>query len=82
MLQSELDIFSEDEKIINNRLKQITGGNLKWGLSAAGFLDPDTFLFLQSATTGAVHVNLKGFIDLNLCSCFIKFTKKFHLRRL
>ena len=25
----------------------LTGGNLKWGLSAAGYLDPDIFLFFQ-----------------------------------
>ena len=48
MLQSEMDRFSDDEKIIKKRLQQITGGNLKWGLSAAGFLDPDIFLFFQS----------------------------------
>ena len=48
MLQSEMDRFPDDEKIIKKRLQQITGGNLKWGLSAAGFLDPDIFLFFQS----------------------------------
>ena len=48
MLQSELDLDSDSEKIIKKRLQEITGGNLKWGLSAAGFLDPDTFLFFQS----------------------------------
>ena len=41
-------VFPDDEKIIKKRLHQITGGNLKWGLSAAGFLDPDIFLFFQS----------------------------------
>lgn len=30
---------------ITNCLKEITGGSLKLGLSAAGYLDPDTFMF-------------------------------------
>ena len=37
-----------DNQEINNILKQITGGNLKYGLSAAGYLDPDVFRFFQS----------------------------------
>ena len=41
----DLDLSSEEE--INEKLKNITGGNLKWGLSAAGYLDPDIFLFFQ-----------------------------------
>ena len=41
----DLDLSSEEE--INKKLKNITGGNLKWGLSAAGYLDPDIFLFFQ-----------------------------------
>ncbi len=48
MLQNELDLNSDSEEVIKKRLQEITGGNLKWGLSAAGFLDPDTFLFFQS----------------------------------
>ena len=48
MLQNEMDLDSDSEEIIKKRLKEITGGNLKWGLSAAGFLDPDIFLFFQS----------------------------------
>jgi len=41
----DLDLSSEEE--VNKKLKNITGGNLKWGLSAAGYLDPDIFLFFQ-----------------------------------
>ena len=33
--------------MLKNRLQKITGGNLKWGLSAAGFLDSDIFSFFQ-----------------------------------
>ena len=29
-------------------LENYTGGNLKWGLSAAGYLDPDIFRFFHS----------------------------------
>ncbi|MEE8335977.1 MAG: AMP-binding protein [Candidatus Neomarinimicrobiota bacterium] len=32
---------------IKKCLKELTGGSLKWGLSAAGYLDPDTFRFFQ-----------------------------------
>ena len=31
----------------NNGISSITGGNLKFGLSAAGYLDPDVFHFFQ-----------------------------------
>ena len=48
MIDNELDLDSDEKSIIIKRLKGLTGGNLKWGLSAAGFLDPDTFLFFQS----------------------------------
>ena len=36
------------EKEIKNIVNKITGGNLKYGLSAAGYLDPDVFRFFQS----------------------------------
>lgn len=35
-----------DSKIIK-AIENVTGGNLKWGLSAAGHLDSDIFLFFQ-----------------------------------
>ena len=47
MLQNEIDLDSDGEEVIKNRLQKITGGNLKWGLSAAGFLDSDIFSFFQ-----------------------------------
>lgn len=37
---------SEDEEI-SKVTQSITGGKLKWGLSAAGFLDPDIFKFFH-----------------------------------
>ena len=36
-----------DNQEINKIVNQITGGNLKYGLSAAGYLDPDVFRFFQ-----------------------------------
>ena len=47
MIQNEIDIDSDNEEIIKDQLQKITGGNLKWGLSAAGFLDSDIFSFFQ-----------------------------------
>jgi hypothetical protein len=48
MLEKQLDMDSEDSETIEKKLKSITGGKLKWGLSAAGYLDPDIFKFYQS----------------------------------
>ena len=48
MLEKQLDMDSEDNETIETKLKSITGGKLKWGLSAAGYLDPDIFKFYQS----------------------------------
>ena len=47
MLQNEIDLDSDRQEVIKKRLQKITGGNLKWGLSAAGFLDSDIFSFFQ-----------------------------------
>ena len=48
LLETELDLDSEKKSIIKNRLEEVTGGSLKWGLSAAGYLDPDIFSFFQT----------------------------------
>lgn len=40
-----MDDYDNDE--ISNVLASTTGGNLKFGLSAAGYLDPDVFHFFQ-----------------------------------
>ena len=42
----DLDFSSKDS--IKEKLEKITGGNLKWGLSAAGYLDPDVFRFFHN----------------------------------
>ena len=36
-----------DESVIKKNITKLTGGQLKWGLSAAGYLDPDIFAFFQ-----------------------------------
>ena len=46
-INDSIDLDLSPEQEINKKLKNITGGNLKWGLSAAGYLDPDIFLFFQ-----------------------------------
>jgi len=47
IVKSEVDIeFSEINDIVG-KLKKITGGKLRWGLSAAGYLDPEVFTFFQ-----------------------------------
>jgi long-subunit acyl-CoA synthetase (AMP-forming)/GNAT superfamily N-acetyltransferase len=42
-----VDIEIEEEEIIQQKVNDITGGKLRWGLSAAGYLSPDIFLFFQ-----------------------------------
>ncbi len=48
LIEQELDLNISDNNIIQKKLETLTGGNLKWGLSAAGYLDPDIFSFFQS----------------------------------
>ena len=37
---------------IKQSVKEATGGKLRWGLSAAGYLDPDIFMFFQENGIG------------------------------
>ena len=46
-IRSEVDIELAEDEVILERVKQITGGKLRWGLSAAGYLEPDVFTFFQ-----------------------------------
>lgn len=43
----QIDIETAPEPQIKKQLEKITGENLRWGLSAAGYLDPDVFRFYQ-----------------------------------
>ena len=47
LMNDSLDLDLSSKQKINKKLKEITGEKLKWGLSAAGFLDPDIFRFFQ-----------------------------------
>jgi long-subunit acyl-CoA synthetase (AMP-forming) len=46
-LEGKIELDSASDEIIRKQLSDITGGQLQWGLSAAGYLDPDMFKFFQ-----------------------------------
>jgi long-chain acyl-CoA synthetase len=46
-ITTRVDIEVEDEQVIKSTVSKVTGGKLRWGLSAAGFLPPDIFRFFQ-----------------------------------
>ena len=48
MLEDKLDFDSDSQSMIQEKLSTITGGSLEWGLSAAGYLDPDIFTFFHT----------------------------------
>jgi len=48
LMNDSLDLDLSSKQEISQKLKEITGEKLKWGLSAAGFLDPDIFRFFQN----------------------------------
>jgi len=45
---STIDLVNDDFASIAPRVKEVTGGALQWGLSAAGYLSPDVFRFFQA----------------------------------
>ncbi|MFQ5753269.1 MAG: AMP-binding protein, partial [bacterium] len=47
-IQEKVDIDVASPSTIQAEISNITGGHLKWGLSAAGYLDPDIFQFFQN----------------------------------
>ena len=46
-IAGRVDIELDEEEKILATVKQATGGELRWGLSAAGYLDPAVFRFFQ-----------------------------------
>jgi long-chain acyl-CoA synthetase len=44
---SKVDIINENPDRIHPHLQAVTGGKLRWGLSAAGYLPPEIFRFFQ-----------------------------------
>ncbi len=47
-ITSKVDIETDEIEKIKTETERITGKNLKWGLSAAGYLPSDVFRFFQS----------------------------------
>ena len=47
-ITSKVDIETDEVEKIKSETERITGKNLKWGLSAAGYLPSDVFKFFQS----------------------------------
>jgi len=47
-IQSLAGDHLDENRIVRKAINKVTGGNLKWGLSAAGYLDPDIFQFFQN----------------------------------
>ena len=47
LLETSLDLDNAQPNEIESKLESITGGKLNWGLSAAGYLDPDIFKFFN-----------------------------------
>lgn len=46
-IAAKVDIEGENFDVIHPVVEEITGGNLSWGLSAAGYLPPEVFRFFQ-----------------------------------
>ncbi|MBK8945725.1 MAG: GNAT family N-acetyltransferase [Ignavibacteriae bacterium] len=46
-ISSKVDVEADSDENISNEVRNITGGNLKWGLSAAGYLPSEVFQFFQ-----------------------------------
>lgn len=47
-VQERVDIETAPKSRLKSVVASVTGGALRWGLSAAGYLDPDVFRFFQS----------------------------------
>jgi len=48
LVRNEVDVESADDSELDEATRKITGGALRWGLSAAGYLDPEIFRFFQA----------------------------------
>jgi len=46
-ISARIDVETDDEALIRQTVETVTGGQLRWGLSAAGYLDPTIFRFFQ-----------------------------------
>ena len=48
LIDESIDLDLSEKDRIKEQVFMLTGGNLKWGLSAAGYLDPDIFKFFHN----------------------------------
>jgi len=46
-IRQEVNVESSADQEIRPAVDRVTGGQLRWGLSAAGYLDPEVFRFFQ-----------------------------------
>ena len=60
-VEASVDLEKLTNVEIERKVKSITGGNLKWGLSAAGYLDSDIFNFFRKS---GVSLSL-----IQICRC-------------
>ena len=47
LMDDTMDLDLSSKESIKDKIEELTGGNLSWGLSAAGYLDPDIFQFFH-----------------------------------
>ncbi|MCF8242048.1 MAG: AMP-binding protein [Melioribacteraceae bacterium] len=48
IISSRINLELDEKELIEKTVLDVTGGKLKWGLSAAGYLPPEIFQFFQS----------------------------------
>ncbi len=73
---AKVDIIQEDVETVHPVVNEITGGALRWGLSAAGYLSPEIFRFFQThdlhlhsgygmteATGGITMTPTRGYVE-------------------
>ncbi|NQV16224.1 AMP-binding protein, partial [bacterium] len=46
-IAARVDLVNDDKEAIQPHVREVTGGKLRWGLSAAGYLPPEIFRFFQ-----------------------------------
>jgi len=51
-IAEEVRLEREPHDLVKRTVAEATGGKLRWGLSAAGYLDPDIFMFFQEHGIG------------------------------
>lgn len=78
-IRADVDIENAADAEIRRAVERVTGGALRWGLSAAGYLDPEVFRFFQrygvelmsgfgmtEATGGITMTRPGGYVDDSL----------------